>query len=510
MATGKKITLQDKGNNTLYPVTIDQQVLVKDASNVTHTLKETVEFFAGKLKGIEGGTIKVGAASQADNAANATNAIKASSASVADTIKDTNTGANKTWSDIDSLATAAAGTQWTDVGKVYVDQKISDLVAGDVTISIPQASEQDYGVSRLATLYDVQSQNDSSSNDASVAVTPNTLWRYLQSVKGENSGIASLDETGKVPSSQLPSYVDDVLEFANKAAFPTTGEGSKIYIDLATNKVYRWGGSTYVEVSSPLATGETTGTAYDGAKGKANADAISALQTRVSTAEGGITSINGEITKLKTKDESHDSGLQNLDTNKADKTTVTNLQNKVNGIETTTNANNTKLTNIIGTGNPDTDYGDSNTTQSVALAVRAIADDEGKQISTTYAKKADLDNKLDKTGKAASATTADSATKATKDGNDNVITATYATKTELNGKYTKPSTGIPKSDLASAVQTSLGKADTALQTHQDISGKLDITTAANTYLSKTDASNTYALKTELINLTYTVGEDVTY
>lgn len=61
------------------------------------------------------------------------------------------------------------------------------------------------------------------------------------------------------------------------------------------------------------------------------------------------------------------------------------------------------------------------------------------------------------------ATNADNATKATQDASGNVITATYATKTENNAKYTKPSTGIPKGDLASAVQTSLNKADTALQ-----------------------------------------------
>ena len=61
------------------------------------------------------------------------------------------------------------------------------------------------------------------------------------------------------------------------------------------------------------------------------------------------------------------------------------------------------------------------------------------------------------------ATNADNATKATQDASGNVITVTYATKTENNAKYTKPSTGIPKSDLASAVQTSLGKADTAYQ-----------------------------------------------
>ena len=73
---------------------------------------------------------------------------------------------------------------------------------------------------------------------------------------------------GKVPSSQLPSYVDDVLEFANLASFPATGESGKIYIAIDTNLTYRWGGSSYVVMSSSLALGETPSTAYRGDRGK--------------------------------------------------------------------------------------------------------------------------------------------------------------------------------------------------------------------------------------------------
>jgi hypothetical protein len=77
---------------------------------------------------------------------------------------------------------------------------------------------------------------------------------------------------GKVPTSQLPSYVDDVLEYNAKSAFPTTGETGKIYVDTTTNKTYRWGGSAYVEISASLALGETSSTAYAGDKGKAAYD----------------------------------------------------------------------------------------------------------------------------------------------------------------------------------------------------------------------------------------------
>ena len=67
--------------------------------------------------------------------------------------------------------------------------------------------------------------------------------------KGTAGGYAPLDGTGKVASTYLPSYVDDVLEFANLAAFPGTGETGKMYVALDTNKVYRWSGSAYVEIS---------------------------------------------------------------------------------------------------------------------------------------------------------------------------------------------------------------------------------------------------------------------
>lgn len=106
-----------------------------------------------------------------------------------------------------------------------------------------------------------------------------------RSEMGVASGVATLDTTGKVPASQLPSYVDDVLEYTSLAGFPTTGQSGIIYVDLATNKTYRWGGTDYVEISASLALGETSSTAYAGDKGKANADAISALQTRVGNVE---------------------------------------------------------------------------------------------------------------------------------------------------------------------------------------------------------------------------------
>lgn len=88
-----------------------------------------------------------------------------------------------------------------------------------------------------------------------VVVTPGNLG----ALRGANNGLAGLDGSGKVPSAQLPAFVDDVVEYANLAAFPGSGESGKIYVALDTNKTYRWGGSSYAEISpSPGSTDAVT------------------------------------------------------------------------------------------------------------------------------------------------------------------------------------------------------------------------------------------------------------
>lgn len=73
---------------------------------------------------------------------------------------------------------------------------------------------------------------------------------------------------GRVPTSQLPSYIDSVQEYAAIANFPTTGQMNVVYLAVDTNKPYRWGGSSYVEISSGVALGETSASAYRGDRGK--------------------------------------------------------------------------------------------------------------------------------------------------------------------------------------------------------------------------------------------------
>lgn len=180
--------------------------------------------------------------------------------------------------------------------------------------------------------------------------------------KAANNGVATLGADGKVPASQLPSFVDDVLEgylnaddgkFYEESAYTTEipAEGGKIYTDLSNSKTYRWGGSAYAEISASVALGETQGTAYEGSKGAA----------------------------LKTAFDTHEANTD--------------------------------------------------------------------------------------------------------------IHITASERTAWNAKYDKPATGIPSTDMTAEVQASLAKADSAIQQHQDISGKADkVASATNGNFAGLDAN----------------------
>lgn len=98
--------------------------------------------------------------------------------------------------------------------------------------------------------------------------TPAQVGAIPATEKGSAGGVAELDSNGMVPSAQLPSYVDDVLNYPTLADFPAIGEDGKIYVAKDTNRQYRWSGSDYVEISKSLALGETSSTAYRGDRGK--------------------------------------------------------------------------------------------------------------------------------------------------------------------------------------------------------------------------------------------------
>lgn len=103
-------------------------------------------------------------------------------------------------------------------------------------------------------------------------------------------------EDGIIPEKYMPSYVDDVLEFDTLSSFPTTGESGKIYLTADTNKSYRWTGSGYAEISSSLALGETSATAYRGDRGKIAYD-HSQKSHSLTIAGNSVSALGGTLTK---------------------------------------------------------------------------------------------------------------------------------------------------------------------------------------------------------------------
>lgn len=106
------------------------------------------------------------------------------------------------------------------------------------------------------------------------------------SQKGTANGVATLDKSGKVPSVQLPGFVDDVLEYDNFEAFPETGESGKIYVTKDTNLEYRWSGTQYTQISKSIGLGETSSTAYAGDKGKQVTDRVAEVYSANSVING--------------------------------------------------------------------------------------------------------------------------------------------------------------------------------------------------------------------------------
>jgi len=138
-------------------------------------------------------------------------------------------------------------------------------LTSDLTLSIQQATALQSGYLSLgdwnlfnnkqnSLTFDSTPTNGSTNPVTSDGIFDALALKESLTNKGAINGYASLDGTGKIPTAQLPSYVDDVLEYTNLSLFPVTGDIGKIYVALDTNKIYRWSGSTYIEISSSAGT----------------------------------------------------------------------------------------------------------------------------------------------------------------------------------------------------------------------------------------------------------------
>jgi len=118
--------------------------------------------------------------------------------------------------------------------KVYVDQKASDEA------DAAEAAANGYTDLKIGNL----------EGNPDVASLVGALANAVFGQKGQPNGFAELDESGKVPSAQLPGFVDDIEEYADLASFPEEGSAGKLYVAQDTNKVYRWSGTVYIEISA--------------------------------------------------------------------------------------------------------------------------------------------------------------------------------------------------------------------------------------------------------------------
>lgn len=135
-------------------------------------------------------------------------------------------------------------------------------------------------IAKASQIFDEQLNKYQSEINTQLGISDDSLHKELtnfKNTKGKANGLASLDDSGKVPSTQLPPHVDVVLEFTQLDQLPKPGESGKIYIVTSTNLQYRWSGSDYVEISKSLALGKTSSTAYPGDKGKATTDVVNSL-----------------------------------------------------------------------------------------------------------------------------------------------------------------------------------------------------------------------------------------
>ena len=173
------------------------------------------------------------------------------------------------------------------------------------SMSIFSNGENDISVSVADSSHNMLTRQLATSNDIRALETKTEDLKNNKldtSLKGAANGVAELDANGKVLTSQLPSFVDDVIEAENFAVLPNEGETGKIYVTLDDNKTYRWSGSTYVEISASLALGETDSTAYRGDRGKVaydhatdankiNSAVASGMYKVAGTADGHIASL---------------------------------------------------------------------------------------------------------------------------------------------------------------------------------------------------------------------------
>lgn len=197
---------------------------------------------------------------------------------------------------------ATSDANGNNIANTYI-KNIANNTTKNKTITITKGNNTTSDVTITVTKSDVGLGNVDNKSSATIRgeITKDNITKALgytpvdTANKGSANGLAELDANGKVPSSQLPSYVDDVLEYSSKSEFPTAGETGKIYVDTTTNLTYRWSGSAYIEISPSLALGQTSSTAFRGDYGKKAYDHSQLTHARTDATNTAKSNTNGNI-----------------------------------------------------------------------------------------------------------------------------------------------------------------------------------------------------------------------
>lgn len=176
----------------------------------------------------------------------------------------------------DSAINTRISTEIAD--RKQADTELQQAISAETTRATGKEAELSTAISNETT----ERQKGDQDNNTKITEVSNQLNGFI-ATKGQPNGFASLDGKGLIPSSQLPAYVDDVIEVATFDELPEVGEAGKIYVTLDTNLTYRWSGTRYIEISQSLALGETSSTAYAGDKGKYLKDVSDSLPSDIIT-----------------------------------------------------------------------------------------------------------------------------------------------------------------------------------------------------------------------------------
>lgn len=265
---------------------------------------------------------------------------------------------------VDNLKVKLGGSNYvTFAGTLSAARTITvpdaDVNLGQIATNAADITAEE--AARIAADDTINSRIDTEVADLETAIADETAARVAAdalliplSQKGAANGVATLDGAGLIPASQLPSYVDDVLEFADLASFPATGEAGKIYVALDDNKTYRWSGSVYIYITSG---------AVDSVNGQTG---VVVLDTGDILLEDGVTTVSTELQDLQ------DQITAEVTAREADTSSL---------IDTIAEVKNTPLTSVVyvSKGGDDTEGTGSisNPFLTVKAAMASITDNSG-------------------------------------------------------------------------------------------------------------------------------------